>query len=421
LWERSRYRQPTRQRDGGPATDTAEVGHRARTIRRRRGLSLEVAAGLAGISTSYLSRLERGERSIERRGLLDELAAALGCAVVDLTGQPYLPTDRDSADAAASLPAIIMVVYDSELDEPPDMPTRPVSELAHLAAEANSYLDAARFSLAVRQMGAVLAELHVHAAAGSTAVLAALPEACMVATATARHVGRPELAVQTARRGYDAARRLGDPALGGQLAVQLALGLSWLGARRRVGTVLGDAIADLEQLADPTATDTTPAEVAGVLHLTAAWHYAQQQGRAVEVEAHLPPAADLAEHTGERNTLHMHFGPAHVATWGLEVEVELGRGLAAVERISREVPHLLGVLGSANRQCVLHFDLARAYAQDGGDRDGEALRHLDVADRIAPQGVHNVPVARELLAALNRRARRRVWELDSLLNRFGMN
>ncbi|MFN2495746.1 MAG: helix-turn-helix domain-containing protein [Pseudonocardiaceae bacterium] len=48
------------------ATDTAEIGHRARTIRRQ-GLSLEVAAGLAGISTSYLSRLGRGERSIERR------------------------------------------------------------------------------------------------------------------------------------------------------------------------------------------------------------------------------------------------------------------------------------------------------------------------------------------------------------------
>jgi hypothetical protein len=35
--------------------------------------------------------------------------------------------------------------------------------------------------------------------------------------------------------------------------------------------------------------------------------------------------------------------------------------------------------------------------------------------------VRNAPVARELVATLHRRARRRVWELDSLRNRFGLN
>ena len=54
----------------------AEIGVRARTIRRRRGLSLDVVAGLAGISKGYLSRLETGQRRFERRGLLDDLAAA---------------------------------------------------------------------------------------------------------------------------------------------------------------------------------------------------------------------------------------------------------------------------------------------------------------------------------------------------------
>ena len=58
------------------ATDTAHIGLRARLIRRRRELSLEVAAGLAGISTGYLSRLERGERNFERRGLLEDLAGS---------------------------------------------------------------------------------------------------------------------------------------------------------------------------------------------------------------------------------------------------------------------------------------------------------------------------------------------------------
>ncbi|MGH3550750.1 MAG: helix-turn-helix domain-containing protein, partial [Pseudonocardiaceae bacterium] len=53
------------------------IGALARKIRRRRGLSLEVVAGLAGITKQYLSMLELGERGFNRRGLLEDLADAL--------------------------------------------------------------------------------------------------------------------------------------------------------------------------------------------------------------------------------------------------------------------------------------------------------------------------------------------------------
>lgn len=82
------------------------IGARARKIRRRRGLRLDVVAGFAGIGKQYLSMLELGQRGFNRRGLLEDLAAALGYSVADLTGQPYLPTDRDTADALAALPSI---------------------------------------------------------------------------------------------------------------------------------------------------------------------------------------------------------------------------------------------------------------------------------------------------------------------------
>jgi transcriptional regulator with XRE-family HTH domain len=79
--------------------DARTIGARARMIRRRRGLSLDVVAGLAGISGAYLSMLEIGKRGFNRRGLIEDLADALGCSVMDLTGQPYLPPDRASAQA----------------------------------------------------------------------------------------------------------------------------------------------------------------------------------------------------------------------------------------------------------------------------------------------------------------------------------
>jgi transcriptional regulator with XRE-family HTH domain len=88
------------------ADEASTIGARARKIRRRRGLSLDVVAGLAGIGKQYLSMLELGERGFNRRGLLEDLAAALGCSVADLTGQPYLSTDRSTADALAALPSI---------------------------------------------------------------------------------------------------------------------------------------------------------------------------------------------------------------------------------------------------------------------------------------------------------------------------
>jgi transcriptional regulator with XRE-family HTH domain len=54
------------------AEEASTIGARARKIRRRRGLSLEVVAGLTGIGKQYLSMLELGQRGFNRRGLLED-------------------------------------------------------------------------------------------------------------------------------------------------------------------------------------------------------------------------------------------------------------------------------------------------------------------------------------------------------------
>ncbi len=153
------------------AQDALTIGARVRKIRSRRGLSLDVAAGLAGITKGYLSLLELGQRGFNRRGLLKDLATALSCSVADLTGQPYLPVDRATADAMAVVP---------------DIPARSVTELAQLARQANTHCDEDRYALAGRDLGMVLSELHVHAVSGDSdtrhAALTALVEACIAAT-----------------------------------------------------------------------------------------------------------------------------------------------------------------------------------------------------------------------------------------------
>ncbi len=404
------------------APETAEIGQRARTIRRRRGMSVEVAAGLAGISKGYLSMLERGQRRFDRGGLLSALAEALGCSVIDLTGQPYLPADRPGADALATLPGIRVAIYDATIDDPADAPARPIAELTRLARRADESRDQNRYALAGAGLGALLTELQVTAATGaadeSRVALVALVQACHVAAAVAEAFGHQDLALAAATREHEAANRLGDPTLLGLARYGHAQTWAKVGAHRRAITVVTDSLADLDSLADPSAADTGPAEMAGMAHLFSA-KLAARSHRVNDAAEHLDHAAELAARTGERNTAYQHFGPTNVALWRVAVGADLGEGAAVYERAMRDAPNV-DVLGSATRSGNYHLDLARALASCEGYRDAEALRHLDSADRHAPQFVRHNPVARDVLSGLEQRARRRVWELDSLRNRFGV-
>jgi hypothetical protein len=200
----------------------------------------------------------------------------------------------------ATLPGISLAINDCTLDDVPDLPTRPVEQLVSAAATANAHLDAARFSLAGRDLGARLTELHVGAVTGGTdtrrAALAALAEACLVGASVARHVGHADLAVQTARRGYDAARRADDLTRAGLLTMHRAMSLGWIGARHQVTAVVNDGLAEITP--DPSVRDTGPAQAAGMLHLTAALNYARQN-RARDAEDHLGHAEELARHAKE--------------------------------------------------------------------------------------------------------------------------
>ena len=404
------------------AEDALSIGRRARMIRRRRGLSLDVVAGLAGITKTYLSMLELGQRGFNRRGLIEDLAEALGCAVSDLTGQPYLRVDRQSADAAATIPGVGGVLHDTTLDDVLDLPARPLPELVLAAAQANAYADDARYALAGRGLDAVLAELHVHAATGDSeqrqAVLVALAEACMVAYCLAYRIGYADLAVMAARRGFDAATRADRPDLVGMLAMSRTVALMRVGARRRAALVCAEVLDEISVLPGPTPNDTRVAEACGTLHLTSAL-VAARDGRTADIDTHLAEARSLAAHTGERNHLRYHFGPTNVAGWELSIAAENGGGPDAAERFTAAATDL-SVLGSRCREGYVRFALARCWAQAEGSRDGEALRALDTADRLAPVVVRNDPIARDLVVTLDRRAPRRVWELDSLRNRFGV-
>ncbi len=96
-------------------------------------------------------------------------------------------------EALHSLAAASVALHECSLSDCPDVPARPVKQLAELVAEANRHCDATRYDLAGRDIAAVLTELHVHVISGPPdvrrAALVALAEACIVASGVARPLG----------------------------------------------------------------------------------------------------------------------------------------------------------------------------------------------------------------------------------------
>jgi transcriptional regulator with XRE-family HTH domain len=404
------------------AEDASAIGARARMIRRRRGLSLDVVAGLTGIGKQYLSMLELGRRGFNRRGLLEDLANALGCSVADLTGQPYLPPDRESARAKAVVAQIERGLNEATLDDVPDLRPRPLDVLDNWTKSATELRDTASYRASGEGIDDVLIELQVHLATtnGREHLRAAelLTQAAYHGFVLATTFGYMHLAQLAAQRAFDAARIAERPELEAFAMFARAPSIARTGGRHRAMRMLNRAIDDAQQLSTIRDDNTLGAETLGLLHLMGA-HFAARDNNATAAFDHLEEAGQVALLTGERNGLQQHFGPTNVKVWRVAIGAELGQGPAVAERIQRE-PIDLDALGSKDRIAALHFDLARSWAQAEGDRDGEALRALDTADRLAPLRMRNDPIARDLVLTLDRRARRRVWELDSLRNRFGI-
>ena len=78
------------------ADDSLTMGRRVRRIRHARGKSLVVIAGLARISKSHLSSIERGERDLDSPSEIVALANALEIAPSESTKLPVpTPSNED--------------------------------------------------------------------------------------------------------------------------------------------------------------------------------------------------------------------------------------------------------------------------------------------------------------------------------------
>jgi transcriptional regulator with XRE-family HTH domain len=372
----------------------SDIGHRLRQIRHARGRSLAVVAGLAGISTSYLSRLESGARALDRRSLILDLANALEVAPSEITGAGVVSPGRLEEDR--SLNAVRLALLAVSMNDARGELV-PVEVLASRTAALLEAQRECRSAEVGAELPALIRDLHTTLEAGRDVepLLRLLALTHVQGTqAWLTDIGaNMDLAWQAVTLARQAAARTDDPLSHAVSAFGTAFGLMGAGAFDLASQALS---------APALGTKTKEAmEAAGMLALTSSLT-AAASGNEAEREASLEHAVDLAAHTGEGNTLWFGFGPSNVGVWRMSVALEAGDHAEAARIATTVTPE---ALPSATRRSAYWREYGRALAHLPR-RYEEAVVMLRRAEQISPARVQRHPFMRSTIAELLTKAKR---------------
>jgi transcriptional regulator with XRE-family HTH domain len=373
--------------------DTSMIGARVRAVRVRQGMSLGALAAATGLSKAHLSRIERGERSLDRRSTLQTIADALRTPVAELTGQPFAPRNQAENTAHAAALAIRDVLMGTELGEDPGGSGRPMSVLERELWRVERLAEASDYAGFGPLLPALLTDAHAAIAGDDRqAGLSLLVRCCFAVERLCKGTGYHELAWIAAERALAAARLSDDPTLIGATNVLRGFALVWTGARPRE-RALAIVTRGAEELSRHPTTDDG-AEVLGMLHLVASLAHTVA-GRPGLAGDRMQEALALAAHTGDGNAFGLCFGPTNVGAWRVALAVEQGEGGAVAELAAQVNEAMLPPF----RRASMLTDLGRGLARERG-RHEEAIQVLLRAEALAPHQVHGDPFAREAVAAL---------------------
>ncbi|QLQ35425.1 helix-turn-helix domain-containing protein [Micromonospora robiginosa] len=391
------------------ARKTDTIGARIRYWRMRRGgMSQAVLAGLAGVSQSYISQVESGRKTIDRRSTLVSVAAALQVTVADLLGQGAETGDPARERAAECVPAIWSALIEIE-DGERRPATRTARELAADVGRSEQLRHRSNFPAMAQMLPGLLLEA---AAAGGTA----LAQVAYQASACLRHLGYRHLALNAARVAVAAAEDTEDPAWLGASRFAYAQSLP-IESASLAARAADRSLAELHSV----AFDERVRQMLGQLHLSAALA-STVSGRPDLARDHLTEAAREAATLGDpQDGMGFNgcgFGPTNVALWEMSIAGESGEPGRVIE-LSRTVRPQ--VLAASIRQMSYWLDLGRALA-DSGRRDAEALAAFIRAEQAAPVPFSLNPLAQDAVVAMAQRAKRRALpnDLRLLAGRLGL-
>jgi DNA-binding XRE family transcriptional regulator len=374
--------------------DARTIGQRLRQIREARGKSLEVIAGLAGISRSHLSRIERGERPLDSRSETVALANALQISPTDLTRLPVPAPGNGNADSALVAVRQALMAVSRNL---PGGQVLPIDALRIQVWDLLVALRQCRLAEVGAALPALIRDLHTSIATGQD--VAELLDLTVVlhtqgSLSWLRVMGAGvDLRSMTTLLAREAAEHRDEPT---------TMGLAVFGD----GLVLlagGDfklARVELDSVSVPTNSPESM-QLEGMLALCRSLVSAADK-RPADVEAALGYAYELAEHTGEGNAYSMGFGPTNVGLWRMAAAMEAGdheRAVTIAEGLNPQVHP------NRSRQTAYWIDYGRALARLRGRHD-DAVMALRRAETISPLHTVRNPLVRDVLAKLIVRSRK---------------
>lgn len=394
------------------------IGRRLREVRSWRQLNLTTVAGLAGMTPSYLSLIERGLRPVTKRTVLEALAAALRVAPTELIGKPYPPSDELTSDAHATLAGLEIALDAYDLGIDPGVPPRPWRDVERDVRHMNEVLRTeADYAVRGAAVPGLLADLHaayVRHPEHRAAVLISLIYAYYEALSISKNLGAAGLPLLAARLAQSCAEDLGAP--------EWLAFAAWL--RSYAGGPQGRAhqytlsTRAIDRLT-PHLDDPNSVQAAGMLHLTAALA-AAVQGQVDVTGEHLAEADALASAlpAQHENFGYLFFGQENVRLWRVSIATELGEGGKVAEIARGAHPE---TLPRRSWEGTFWADLGRSLAMEAKTRD-QGIQYLMKAESIAPQVVRNNVFVREAVSDLLRRSQREAGgrELRGLAYRLGV-
>ncbi|MGC4809765.1 helix-turn-helix domain-containing protein [Micromonospora sp. DT228] len=369
--------------------DPVPIGRRVAYLRVRRRLSQQSFADRLGKSKSWVDKVERGVRSLERVSTIRDVAAVLRVDVASLLGRDVQPAGvAESHEGVARIRAALSA-YPMAFGYPTDREVLSPDRLAGEVRQVWMTYQYARYPRLVELLPAVATEVYRAHIQDPMAGRVAVVEVYRVTAALLVKLGEGSLAWLAADRAMSAAA--GDRMLLGCAAVQLGQALR---ASARARPVL---LAAADQIAPGTPEE---ASLRGSLLVQAALIAARAGDDRAAGEL-LDEAAVLAARVGDgHDRCWTAFGPTAVELARVTAAVELGDGPQAVARheeaIGRDGWRWLPI----EHRAAHLIDAARAYLQT--DDPANAARVLLRAESIAPAEIRHRPAARDVVAQVAR-------------------
>lgn len=372
------------------------IGRRLRRIRKARGKSLRATAELAGMNRMTLSRIETGQRALDKRSEIVALANALQISPSELTNQPEPVPGKDKGNRDVTVKAVRCALTAAEFGYPGGL-VLSVDVLRSRIAYVQEARRRGRLADVATRLPGVIRDLHTSIAAGRD-VAELLPLATLLHVDVVAHwlhdAGAPELRLQAAALARDMAGEHGETATLAVAAWGTAVALL-------TDRMLDVAQAELDAITPPATTSAT-AGVLGGLAMTRAL-VASVDKRPGDVDAPMEAADELAQRFSAANErLGFAVGPAEVGVRRMKLALEAGEPDRAVSIAEHVRPQEISFIA---RKAGYWMEYGQALARLRGRHD-DAVRALCTAEQLFPERVRRNPFVQDALAELLTRSRR---------------